>query len=334
MNGYVFDIEANNLYLQSTKIWIIHMKSLDGSKELTIFPFKESKEESRDKFMEWHHSFGEEPLVVSYNGIGYDHWMLWKHLGVSFHIGKNSKDWIDGSPCTILDLFVLSQFVEPDRQRHSLKSYGKELEDEKLEFSDFSQYSPEMLTYCIQDVDLTLNVYKELTQKLVKMYKGFYRDKYNKQQTQPFKAIQKDYWLYAAQAFTGIEFNKEAAIKLVKEIEDEMLEIEKEVLPQLPPRKLKEGEKKYYSMPAKPFKLDGSPSATMLKWIEEHKAELLPDNKILVHGNVYQIKSKELLDIKLPMEIKDGNDIKEWFMRGWIDEQYKDMYENLEWVED
>ena len=31
MQGYTFDLEADNLYLQSTKIWIIVLKSLDGS---------------------------------------------------------------------------------------------------------------------------------------------------------------------------------------------------------------------------------------------------------------------------------------------------------------
>lgn len=144
--GYVYDIEADNLYLESTKIWIIHFKSLCGTRELTLFPFKETKEESKAKWVEWHESFGECPTVVSFNGIGYDHWMLWKYLDISFHIGKKGFDWIDKKyQCKIIDLFVLSQFLEPDRPRHNLASYGEELGNAKIDFHDFSKYSEEFL---------------------------------------------------------------------------------------------------------------------------------------------------------------------------------------------
>lgn len=69
MQGYCYDIEADNLYLQSTKIWVIVLKALDGSRSLELFPFRESKEETKAKFLEWHNSFGKCPLVVSFNGI-------------------------------------------------------------------------------------------------------------------------------------------------------------------------------------------------------------------------------------------------------------------------
>jgi hypothetical protein len=317
VQGYCFDIESDNFYLQSKKIWVICLKSLDGTRELDIFPFRESKQESYEKFMEWHNSFGDEPMVVSFNGIGFDHWMLWKHLGISFHIGKKGKDWLDMKPCRIVDLFILSQFIEPDRPRHSLASYGEELGNAKIDFNDFSSYSEDMLTYCRQDVNVTVDVYKNLAGKLHRMYKYFYGSEYNGQHKEPFKAIQKDYYLYAAQAFTGIKFDKVAAEKLVQEIDIEMVELEEEVLPQLPPRKLKEGEKKFYSMPAKPFKKSGELSSSMLSWIEKHQAELV-EGSVKAYGKIYEIIANQLLDIELPMEIKDGDDIKDWLIsRGW-----------------
>ena len=323
MQGYTFDLEADNLYLQSTKIWIIVLKSLDGSRSLELFPFRESKEETKARFIEWHNSFGKKPLVVSFNGIGYDHWMLWRHLDISFHIGKQGCDWFDMKyPCDILDLYILSQFIDPDRPRHSLKSYGEELGDNKLDFNEWDKYSDEMLVYCRKDVDVTLDVFKHLTKKTKNLYKIVYGEE-TSAYWKPLKSLQKDYYLYSAQAFTGIEFNKEAAEKLVKEIEDEMLVIEQEVLPQLPPRKLKEGEKKHYSMPAKPFKKDGSLSSTMEKWIEKHNAKLLNDLTIEAYGKHYKIEANKLLDVELPMEIKDGDDIKEWFQsRGWVPSFY------------
>lgn len=318
MNGYLFDIEADNLYLQSKEIWIIHLKSLDRTRELTIFPFRESREESKKKYLEWHDSFGDMPNVVSFNGIGYDHWMLWRFLGISFHVGKGGVDLLDGRPCRIIDIYMLSQFVDPDRPRHALASYGEEFGNAKIDFHDFSQYSEEMLTYCKQDVNLSLEVLNVLTNKMLIMYRAFYKTEYTNQHQAPFRALQKDYYLYAAQAYTGINFNKTAAKELIEDIDKEMQSLEAEVLPQLPPRKLKEGEKKLYSMPAKPFKKDGSLSSHMLGWIEKHSGKAIDTESVEVYGTVYKIEANKLIDMKLPMEIKDGEDIKEWFMQqGW-----------------
>lgn len=315
--GYVYDIEADNLYLQSTKIWIIHFKSLCGTRELTLFPFREDKEVCKQKWIEWHESFGECPTVVSFNGIGYDHWMLWKYLDISFHVGKKGFDWLCKKyKCKIIDLFVLSQFLEPDRPRHNLASYGEQLNNSKIDFHDFSKYTEEMLQYCRQDVDLTLHVYKTLGAKAREMYSAM--SGAGAKFENAARSLHKDYYLYAAQAFTGIKFDVKAAHKLIAEIDVEMEQIESEVLPQLPPRKLKEGEKKHYTMPAKPYRKDGSLSATMEKWIEKHEATLLEDHKVEAYGEEYSIEAGTLLNIQLPMEIKDGDDIKEWFMeKGW-----------------
>lgn len=308
-SGYVFDIECDNLYLESKQIWYLYAKSLDGKRDFELFPFRDGYEKCRDSFLQWHRSFGDNPLVVSYNGIGFDHWILWKFFGISFHLGKKGSDWLDGTSCQFYDLYVLSQYLEPDRPRHSLESYGIEYNDNKIEFSDFSMYSDEMRVYCKQDVNLTLKVFKRLTENAEGLYKDWIHPS--------FKMTQKDYYLYSAQAYSGVKFNKEAAIKLSEEIEKEMQEINDQVLPELPPRKLKEGEKKFYSMPAKPFKSDGSLSATMLNWIEKHNAKIQGDS-VVAYGKKYKIESSKLMNIQLPMEIKDGDDIKEWLMsRGW-----------------
>ena len=315
-NGYVFDIECDDLYLKANNVWYIYCKSLDGERQLELWPFKDGYDACQEKFLEWHDSFGDNPLVVSFNGLGYDHWILWKWLGISFHLGKGGSDWLNGSKVQFYDLYVLSQFLDPDRPRHSLASYGEEYSDNKLEFEDFSQYSEEMRTYCIQDVNLTLKVFNRLTSKASQQYKDWIHPS--------FKLTQKDYYLYSAQAYSGVKFDKEAAIKLAAEIEAEMNEINEYVLPKLPPRKLKEGEKQFYSMPAKPFKKDGSLSSTMLKWLEKHNATFnAEDLSLTAYGKTYKVTSKSLLEIELPMEIKDSDDIKEWLMeRGWLPSFY------------
>src|SRR5574343_1405610 len=105
-NGYCYDIEADNFYHQSTCIWYINLVSLDGKRELELWPFKEDAEDTKRKFLEWHNSFGENPVVVSFNGIGFDHWMLWKYLGLPLHIGKKGSDWLNYEKCQVIDLFV------------------------------------------------------------------------------------------------------------------------------------------------------------------------------------------------------------------------------------
>lgn len=317
VSGYAFDMEADNFYLQSKNVWIIHFKSLDKQRELSLYPFRQGKEECKRLFMDWHRSFGDCPTVVSYNGIGYDHWMLWKHLDIAFHIGKGGNDWLGFKhKCKIVDLYVLSQFLSPDRPRHSLASWGEELHNSKIAFHDFSKYSEEMRIYCEQDVALTIDVYNHLRRVAGHMYGQM--SKAGATFSSASKALHKDYYLYSAQAYTGIKFDKDAAEKLISDIDVEMAGIEREVLPQLPPRKLKEGEKKHYSIPQKPYKKDGSLSATMEKWLEKHGAVVQEDGKLLAYGKVYDIVGGLVLDVQLPMEIKDGDDIKEWFMeRSW-----------------
>ena len=309
-NGYVFDIEADDLYLQCSNVWYIYLKSLDGSRELELWPFRDGYEDAQIKFLAFHESFGDNPLVVSYNGLGYDHWVLWKWLGISCHMGKNGSDWFGDNRVQYYDLYVLSQYLDPDRPRHSLASYGEEMNDHKIDFNDFSKYSEEMRTYCKQDVNLTLRVFDKLTAKARHLYGDWIHPS--------FKLTQKDYYLYSAQSYSGIKFDKEAAIKLSSEIEVEMQEINDYVLPKLPPRKLKEGEKKFYSMPAKPFKNDGTLSASMTNWLEKHNATILEDRMVEAYGKTYKIAANYLLDVELPMEIKDGDDIKDWLIsRGW-----------------
>jgi len=309
-------MESDNFYHQSQTIWYINFLSLDGTRELELWPFRDGMQDSADKFLEWHMSFGENPMVVSFNGVGFDHWMLWKYFGIPFHLGKNGNDWLNFEKFQMMDLYVLSQFLDPDRPRHSLASYGEQFGDAKIDFHDFSKYTEEMRVYGKQDVKLTLKVFKHLMSKAESIYKDEWIHP-------SFKLTQKDYYLYSAQALSGIRFDKPAAEKLLKEIEEEMQELNDKVLPQLPPRGLKEGEKKFYCMPAKPFKKDGSIASSMEKWLDKHRAELINPATVFAYGKEYKIEGGKLLDVELPMEIKDGDDLKEWFVsQGWVPTMY------------
>ena len=66
-----------------------------------------------------------------------------------------------------IDTMLISRLLWPDRNTHpaggsSLKAWGKKLALPKGEFSDFSQLTKDMVTYCKQDVDITHRIFDEI----------------------------------------------------------------------------------------------------------------------------------------------------------------------------
>jgi len=327
MQGFIYDIEADSLYLQCTKIWYIRLTSLDGLRTLAIKPFEIGNEAARELFLEWLHSFEDGCYIVAHNQLGFDVWALWKLLKIVPRVGKEGKDWIDGKPVQFIDTFVLSMYLVPDSPKHSLEYLASGSEDEKMDYRqalvnagvmvgneakahEFSFYHPIMDRYCDDDVSANMGVFKRLWNKAVEMYGDTWLHK-------SFRQMQKDYWLYSAQAFTGAKFHQERARTLVTHIEEKIAELKAEVDPELPPRPLKNAEQAFYKMPAKPYTKSGELSATMVKWLEKHRATL-QEGTILAYGLTVPLVAGEVLPVKLPMEIDDNTELKDWFIaNGW-----------------
>lgn len=328
LTGFFFDIETDSLYLQCTKTWYMRMTSIDGSRSTSIHPFKLSVEEVKKQFMEWVNSFPDDCLVVAHNHLGFDNWALWKLYGIKPRVGKRSKDWIGDKPVQFVDTYVLSMYLSPDSPQHSLEYLATGSEDEKMDFraklieagalakdapkgAEFKQYHPLMDEYCDDDVKALAGVFKKLWAKAVEMY--------GKEWIHPsFRQMQKDYWLYAAQAYTGVKFNVDKANALVAHIEEKMAEIKAQVDPELPPRPLKTAEKAFYKMPSKPYSKAGERSAALLKWLEKHNATLDDEGFVHAYGLQQKLVANDVLDVKLPMEIEDNNELKQYFIdAGW-----------------
>lgn len=331
MQGWVFDYEADNLYLQAKNIWYGKFKSLDGSRSMSVYPFRESVEETRKKIMEWVHSFPDGSLVVGQNHLGFDLWLQWRMLGIIPKVGKQSKDWIGDKHVQFVDTYVLSQYLNPDEKSHSLEYLASGSEDEKMDFRqklidqglldpsspkghEFTFFSEVMVQYCDDDVDATLGVFN----RLWKQAESMYGDKWIHPS---FRQLQKDYWLYSAQAYTGAPFNMEKAKALISVAEVEMQKLREEVEPYLPPRPLKAAEESFYKIPAKPFKKNGEVSATLEKWLEKHNAQLIKEDGkyfIKAYDFIVPLISGETLPVKLPLEIDDNTELKQYFLdNGW-----------------
>lgn len=326
--GWWFDIEANGLYLQGTTVWYIRLMSFDYKRTLALHPFKEGKEETARKLKEWIHSFPDGCIVSAHNGLGYDLWTLWKSFGIVPRVGKEGKDWLDGKPVQYVDTYVLSMYLRPDAKKHSLEFLASGSEDEKTDFRasliqagamgidapkghEFTFHHPLMDTYCDDDVKALAGVYERLWKEAEELY--------GEEWLHPsFRQMQKDYWLYSAQAYSGVKFHKERANTLVARIDKMMAEIKEEVDPLLPSRELKTVEKAFYKMPAKPFMVNGEYSSAMHKWLEKHNATIDHNAVISAYGITAKLEANAIFPVKLPMEIEDSKELKQYFLEsGW-----------------
>ena len=338
LEGYCFDIEANNLYLQGTKMWYIKFKSIDGSRSLSVFPFREDKETTKRKIQEWIDSFPDGSHVIGWNELGYDVWALWRFLDLKPVVGKKGKDYLGDKEVVFVDGYVLSMYLNPNSPKHSLEyvSGGEENSDGKIDYRkslieagamkatdpkghEFAFFHELMIPYCDRDVDTTIRE----VQKLWKQAQELYKDKWLHPS---FRQMQKDYFLYTAQAYTGVKFHKERALALVERVEKEMKAIKDEVDPKLPPRQLKTAEQAFYKQPSKPFTKTGEQSAIFTKWLEKHNATY-SEGLIKAYGLEVKLEANAVLPVKPPMEIDDNMELKQYFLEsGW---QPSDDYWNF-----
>lgn len=329
LNGFGFDIEGNGLYLQSTKLWYISFKSTDGLRTMQVFPFRETKEESASKIYDWIDSFEDGCHVVFFNGLGYDAWALWKYLGIEPKVGKGGKDYLGGKHVQFVDGYVLSMYLNPNSLKHSLEYLsGGEDNDGKIDYRqslvnagamkgnepkgyEFTFFHPLMVPYCDKDVDAMFDVVKRLWKQAQSMY-GV-----DDWIHPSFRQMQKDYWLYSAQAYTGVKFNVEKAKALIEHVEQAMAVLKAEVDPALPARELKTAEQAFYKQPSKPFTKSGEPSASLLKFLEKHSATL-ENGYISAYGLKVKLEANAILPVQLPMEIDDNVEMKDYFIKaGW-----------------
>lgn len=101
---------------------------------------------------------GNEVYFVGHNAISYD--------------GPHTSRLVGGNadPSNIVDTLVLSYLYDPAMSGgHSLEAWGERLRDPKGKFNDWSQYSLEMDTYCVQDVKLGKKVAKALWNRMRRM---------------------------------------------------------------------------------------------------------------------------------------------------------------------
>ena len=159
-------------------------------------------------------SFAKRPkLIIAHNGIDFDLPVLSNLLGVQFDPGR------------VVDTLVLSRLLNFKFEGgHSLENWGKRLGFPKHAQPDFSVYSPQMLEYCIQDVQLNHKVYEILS-------KGI-----SPKNQEAVDLEHQIAWVCREMQDNGFGFNKDEADALYVEINKRVEEIDQGLQEAFPPK--------------------------------------------------------------------------------------------------
>ncbi len=130
----VFDCETDGL--NPSTIWCLVAQVVGEEKQHTFI--------NGPSFLAFLENY-EGATLYAHNGLAFDYPVLTRLWGISLDRWKRR------------DTLVLSRLANPSRDGgHSLRSWGDKLGFPKGDHSDWSCYSPEMLTYCKQDVAVTV----------------------------------------------------------------------------------------------------------------------------------------------------------------------------------
>lgn len=154
---YIVDIETDGLYDKASKVHCIVLHDINGGTTLSFDPG------SIDSALE---HLSRADVLIGHNICFYDIPVLNKLFP---DIQINARI-IDTLICTRL-IWPKEVLYELDTEQYpqvpknlcgsaSLKAWGWRLATHKIDFKDFTEYSQEMLDYCVQDVAVTFNLWQ------------------------------------------------------------------------------------------------------------------------------------------------------------------------------
>ena len=197
MKSLVFDIETDDL--NATKVWCI--VAIDENNKVYSF--------HGDTIEDGLNLLNEAEMLIGHNILGFDIPVL-----------EKLYDWTPNASIKIIDTLVLSRLFNPTREGgHSLERWGIKLGMHKLEFSDFTKFSDDMLKYCIADTKLNKLLFQALRKEAI----GFSKESINLEHdiTRILTKQTKDGFAFDFKSATFLisKFNK-----LLKETEDKVHE--------------------------------------------------------------------------------------------------------------
>ena len=254
-----FDIETDGLLPDVTKVWCAVVKDMSDGRIKSFVPkIKGAGLDDKDGLCDYLNSFDR---IRGHNIIAFDLSVLKKLYGWTYH-GQ------------IEDTLLMSRLQRPDRRTppncartgpHSVKAWGVRLGHKKVDHEDWTQFSPEMLHRCEEDVEIQCRIYLALLEE----GKG-------EGWEEAHKLNNKLFWLLEKQATYGFMVDKEKMDNALRLLRRWVSRIDRAVMPQLPllwvPGEIKKAG--LVGWVRKPFKKDGSLSKTAQAFLSEYSQPL------------------------------------------------------------
>jgi DNA polymerase I len=201
------DVEANALH-NPTRLWCVVFKDIEKEHYyvFTDHAWVAPSNATRAPLSELDSFWSGVRLVIGHNLLGWDLDTL-RHLNHPI-------------PTTIgmLDTLVLSRMIDYPRPGHSIEDYGREFGIDKGKHHDFSRVSDELITYCIRDVDICHKIY------------GMYRRYCNNPSHARSIRTEHDFQIVVNElSRVGFAYDKRRAENLLRGIEGQLSELDKEI---------------------------------------------------------------------------------------------------------
>lgn len=219
---YVFDLETNGLYDEVATIHCLVLHDLNRDQTFTYGP---------DSIAIGLEHLATADVLIGHNILFYD-----------IPVIRKLYPFYTFAAARIIDTLITTRLIWPKEKLYdmdteqytqvptklrgsaSLKAWGYRLSDYKIEFKDFKEYSEEMLEYCIQDVNVTTQLFKH-TQK----------------QTCSEAALKLEHDFALAiekQIRSGFPFDVDACLDLVDDLRTKQAVLEADLKNLFPPKKI------------------------------------------------------------------------------------------------
>jgi DNA polymerase I len=219
---YVFDLETNGLYDEVTTIHCLVLHDLNRDQTFTYGP---------DSIAAGLEHLATADVLIGQNILFYD-----------IPVIRKLYPFYTFAAARIIDTLITTRLIWPKEKLYdmdteqytqvppklrgsaSLKAWGYRLSDYKIDFKDFKEYSEEMLAYCIQDVNVTTQLFRH-TQK----------------QTCSEAALKLEHDFALAiekQIRSGFPFDVDACLDLVDDLRTKQATLEAHLKELFPPKKI------------------------------------------------------------------------------------------------
>ena len=219
---YVFDLETNGLYDEVTTIHCLVLHDLNRDQTFTYGP---------DSIAAGLEHLATADVLIGQNILFFD-----------IPVIRKLYPFYTFAAARIIDTLITTRLIWPKEKLYdmdteqytqvppklrgsaSLKAWGYRLSDYKINFKDFKEYSEEMLAYCIQDVNVTTQLFRH-TQK----------------QTCSEAALKLEHDFALAiekQIRSGFPFDVDACLDLVDDLRTKQAVLEADLKELFPPKKI------------------------------------------------------------------------------------------------